>query len=303
MNTKMRFRHKFAYSFFDFSAYKEFLKQGLWRSILYIFLVTLIFSTIINISQITSINSEISNLEDTLIHNAPNFQLQDSSLSVDSNEILYYKHDGDFLFNFMLSSALWYDLINNPDQDSSTISSSDEDDTNYYIFIIDSKNKADSSILSKYKDGVYINSNSAVIRKGYATISQINFASLPGLNLDNSALIHCLDSFKFLFAIFLLTLQPIVLFIRNLLIGFIFIGPVSSFIGSLMGVKLTYSESATLSFYAMTLPLFLQILLDVAGIVLPMDNVLIYFSILTLIYCGLAINKIKNTDKTNFNYM
>ena len=45
----MGFGHKFAYSFFDFAAYKEFLVQGLGKSILYLFLVTLIFSTIANI--------------------------------------------------------------------------------------------------------------------------------------------------------------------------------------------------------------------------------------------------------------
>ena len=60
MKTKMGFRHKFAYSFFDFAAYKEFLVQGLGKSILYIFLVTLIFSTITNINTIDKFNSEIS---------------------------------------------------------------------------------------------------------------------------------------------------------------------------------------------------------------------------------------------------
>ena len=69
----MGFMHKFAYSFFDFAAYKEFLIQGLGKSILYIFLVTLIFSTINNVSVINKFNAQISSIQSTFIHSAPNF--------------------------------------------------------------------------------------------------------------------------------------------------------------------------------------------------------------------------------------
>ena len=58
-----------------------------------------------------------------------------------------------------------------------------------------------------------------------------------------------------------------------------------------MGVKLKYSKACILSFYAMTLPLLLQALLNISGITYM--NFIIIFYIITLIYCGLAMNEIK----------
>lgn len=48
MENKLRLTHKFAYSFFNFDAYKDFIKEGLSKSILYIFIVSVIFSFFVN---------------------------------------------------------------------------------------------------------------------------------------------------------------------------------------------------------------------------------------------------------------
>ena len=85
----------------------------------------------------------------------------------------------------------------------------------------------------------------------------------------------------------------------NLISVFLILGPISLNISSIMGVKLKYSKACTLSFYAMTLPLLLESLLNISGIDLP--GFYIIFYIVALIYCGLAIKELKNTDKSNLN--
>ena len=260
----MGFRHKFAYSFFDFAAYKEFLVQGFGKSILYIFLVTLIFSTITNINTIAKFNSEISSIQATFIHSAPNFELKNGLLSVDSEKPIYYKHDGEQL-------------------------------------IVDTSGKTSKSLLDSYSNGVYINSDEITIRQNYGTLQTLKFTDFSELNLTNKTLQSSLSILKIIFPIILLIFDPILSFLMNLISGFLILAPLSLNISSIIGVNLKYSKACILSFYAMTLPLLLESLLEISGIDLPEFFVIFY--IVALIYCGLAINKIKNIDKSTLNFM
>ena len=106
---------------------------------------------------------------------------------------------------------------------------------------------------------------------------------------------------KIIIPLLLLIFDPIISLVLNLISGFLILGPMSLFISSFMNVKLNYSKACILSFYAMTMPLLLNALLDISGIVLP--EFYIVFYLITLIYCGLAIKELKNTDKSNLNIM
>ena len=260
----MGFERKFAYSFFDFASYKEFLVQGFGKSILYLFLVTLIFSTITNINTITKFNSEISSIQATFIHSAPNFELKNGLLSVDSQEPIYYRHDGEQL-------------------------------------IVDTSGKTSKSILDSYSDGIYINSDEITIRQNYSTLKTLKFTDFIEFDLTNKTLQDSLSILKIIFPIVLLIFGPILSFLVNLISGFLILGPLSLNISSIMGMKLKYSKACILSFYAMTLPLLLESLLNISGIDFPEFYIIFY--IVTLIYCGLAIKEIKNIDKSNLNFM
>lgn len=260
----MGFRRKFAYSFFDFATYKDFLVQGLGKSIFYIFLVTLIFSTITNIKTIGIFNSDLSHVQNKLVHDAPEFELKDGLLSIDSNEPIYYKYDGQML-------------------------------------IFDTTGTTSTSALDPYSDGIYVNSTSLILRQNYNTLQTVEFADFNELVVNNKIAQETLAIMKIIFPVILLLVNPILSFFENLLSGFAIIGPLSISIGSLMGVKLKYSKACTLSFYAMTLPLLLQALVEISGIHLP--EFVAVFYIIALLYCGLAIREIKNADKSNLNFM
>lgn len=258
----MGFRQKFAYSFFDFAAYKEFLVQGLGKSILYIFLVTLIFSTISNINIIDKFNSELSSVETTFIHSAPNFELKNGTFSIDSDEPIYYKYDDQQL-------------------------------------IVDTSGKTSKSVLDSYSNGIYINSNELILRQKYSTLQTLKFSDFSELNLTKITIQDTMSTLKIIFPVIILFLNPIIAFLLNLISGFLVIGPLTLSISAVMGIKLKYSKACALSLYAMTLPLLLESLINIAGIDMPEFYVIFY--IVSLIYCGLAINKIKNIDKPNLN--
>jgi len=264
LNTKMRFRHKFAYSFFDFAAYKEFLVQGLGKSILYIFLVTLIFSTITNINTINKFISETSDIQTTFTKSAPEFELKNGLLSMKSTEPIYYRNDGQ-------------------------------------ILIVDTTGKTNKSIVESYSDAIYIDSNELILKQNYKTVQVIEFSDIPEFNVTNKTIHKMLYLSKIIIPVILLIFDPIISLVLNLISGFLILGPISLFISSFMNVKLIYSKACILSFYAMTMPLLLKALLDISGIVLP--EFYIVFYLLTLIYCGLAIKELKNTDKSNLNIM
>ena len=264
MNTKMGFRHKFAYSFFNFSAYKQFLVQGLGKAILYIFLVTLIFSTIINVNKINQFLSETSDIQASFTKDAPEFELKNGLLTVNSSEPIYYRNNG-------------------------------------LLLLVDTTGKTDKSTADSYSDVIYIDSKELILKQNYKTVQVVSFSDFPELNITNKTIKNVLYLSKILFPVILLILDPLISFILNLVSGFIILAPISLTISSFMNVKLNYTKACILSFYAMTMPLLLQALLEVSGIVL--NEFFGLFYLVTLIYCGLAIRELKNTDKSNLNIM
>ncbi|EKQ54438.1 MULTISPECIES: DUF1189 domain-containing protein [unclassified Clostridium] len=267
MKTKMGFGQKFAYSFYDFAAYKEFVIQGLGKAIFYTFLVSLILSIITNIKTIDEFNSEISSVQATFIHSAPNFEFKDGILSVSSDEPIYYKHN----------------------------------DT---MFIVDTSGKTTSSVLAPYSDGIYINSDTLTLRQNYNTVQTISlseFNQFGDFVLTNKIVLDLFSVSKLIVPVLLLILNPIISFLVNLVSIFAILAPFSLSISSLMEVNLSYVKACTLSCYAITLPLLLEALLFVAGINIPEFYIIFY--LIGVVYCGLAIKEIKKTDKSNLNYM
>ncbi|MFT8349983.1 DUF1189 domain-containing protein [Clostridium saccharoperbutylacetonicum] len=262
MKNKMGFRHKFVFSFFDFTAYKEFLAQGLGKSVLYIFLVTLIFSTLTNFKTIDTFNSQISDIHEVVVNKVPSFEFKNGQLSMDSTEPFYYKHNGDML-------------------------------------IIDTVDKTDTSALNQYNNGIYINSSELVYRQNYTTIYTVDFSEYSDINLTNSSIAKILLILKIILPVILLIVNPIVSFLVNLAAVFIIIGPMSLLISSIMGIKSNYATACTLGFYSITLPLLLEALINISGI--EINNFIVIFYIISIIYCYLALKEIKNTDKSNIN--
>ena len=285
MKSKMSIGHKFAYSFYDFSAYKEFLSQGLGKGIFYIFLVTLIFSTLGNVRTVSVINDDMSRLELKFKKQSPDFEYKDGKFKMDYDGPLHYSYNGDSEFLHLLINDM---LIN-------------------HNLIVDTNGENDVSLLDPYSRGVYISSDALTIKTDNSTIETTPFSELfnvPGVDPDSLVLNKdsVLASFPLITEIFDLCIYfgtPIANFICNLCAALFILGPMTIIISKNLNMNISYSEACTISLYSMTMPLLLESLITVSGVYIP-DTQFLFYAV-AIVYCLFALKYIKKSGKNNRN--
>ena len=265
--------HKFAYSFFDFKAYRKFLSQGLLKGIFYLFLVSLVFSTLGNISTLSVFNDDVTRLENKYVKEAPEFELKDGVLSIDSAEPIIYKYTGD--------SPILSMLIKN-----FTIGD---------VLIADTSGKTDVSALDDYSNATYINSTSISLKKNGQIIGTINFSENTSLELNKQTLENYFSILNTVFAISLLLIGPIVAFLNNLITIFIMIGPITFMYSRNFKANLTYLQCCIIAMYGLTLPLVLEALATITN--MYTSEFAFIFFIVAFIYSTLAIKNIGSSKK------
>ncbi|NME83384.1 DUF1189 domain-containing protein [Clostridium sp. SM-530-WT-3G] len=285
MKKRMGIVHKFAYSFYDFSAYKEFLIQGLGKAIFYIFLVTIAFSTLSNIRTVSQFNDDISRIENKFNKESPDFEYKDGKLTMDYDGPIYYKYTGD---SPILSVFINDTLINGN-------------------LIVDTSGKTDASALDSYSKGTYVDSDSVTIKTGDNDITTKKLKDLFNTDIVNSNDITIdkatiLSSFHLLNEIFDISMYisyPIVSFLSSLCAAFFILGPLTIIFSKNLNINLTYKNACTISLYAMTMPLLLESLSTISGLYIPEFELIFY--IIALIYCFFALKNIKKSNNTKIN--
>ncbi|MGN0143599.1 MAG: DUF1189 domain-containing protein [Clostridium sp.] len=273
MKNNTNFIHNFAYSIFNFKSYREFLSQGLFKAILYLFIVSAVFSTLGNISILNTFNDDITRLENKYIQESPEFELKNGVLTIDSEEPVIYKYTGDspilsiFIKDFLIGDVL----------------------------ISDTSGNSDVSILNDYTNGTYIDSKSIYAKKNGEIIANIDFSQNNSLTLNKESLTGYFQLFKNTFDIVLLIVNPIVKFLDNLISVFVIIGPMTLILSRNLKQKLSYRESSIIGIYAMTLPIILNSLMTVLDIYI--SEFAFIFYMLTLFYSIFAIRGINSTKK------
>ena len=287
MKKDMRIGYKFAYSFSNFSAYKEFLMQGLGKAIFYIFIVTVIFSTLGNISTVSEINDGMSRLETKFDKESPDFEYKDGKFTMDYDGPIYYKYDGDS----PIISTFVNDLLING------------------TLIVDTSGKTDASVLDSYANATYLDSDSITIKANsdHTITEKLSdlFGNIPS-NSDDNTIDKATVSSSFGLLNYLLynaifISVPIVKFLSNLCAAFFILGPFTIIVSKNLDVNLTYKNACTISLYAMTLPLLLESLSTVSGIFIP-GYQLIFYAI-SFLYCILAVKNIKKSNNTKINVL
>lgn len=273
MKNNTGFVHKFAYSIFNFKFYREFLSQGLFKAILYLFIISAVFSTLGNISILNIFNDDITRLENKYVKESPEFELKNGVLSIDSEEPVIYKYDGD--------SPILNTLI--------------KDFTIGDVLISDTSGNSDVSILDDYNNGTYIDSKSIYAKKNGEIIASIDFSQNNSLIINKETLRGYFPLLKKSFNAALLLVTPIVEFIDNLLSIFLIIGPMILILSKNLNQKISYRDSSVIGIYAMTLPIILESLATITNI--RSDVFVFIFYIITLFYGIFAIKSIQTTKK------
>ena len=283
MKNKMRIGHKFAYSFYDFSAYKEFLRQGLGKAIFYVFLVTVIFSTLGNVRTVSVFNDDMSRFELKFNKESPDFEYKDGKLTMDYDGPIHYNYTGDS----PILSIFINDLLINGN------------------LIVDTSGQTDISVLDSYKRGTYIDSETINIKTDAHNITTLNLKDYfksdmldsNDMTINKALVSSSLPLLTKMFDFSILVVNPIIAFLNNLCAAFIILGPLTIIISKNLNMKLTYKNACTLSLYAMTMPLLIESLSIVSGLYIPDYGILFYA--IALIYCSLALKNIKKSDKKN----
>lgn len=261
MDTKLKLTDKFAYSFFNFNAYKDFIKEGLGKSILYIFIVSLVFSTFANFTLTNLITNGATEIKEVISKRIPDFNIKDGKFQLDSNEPVIYEAGNDL------------------------------------TYILDTTGKITTSSLDKYESAFLIDSNNITFKYGTNIINFLPISIFP--DLTKEALLSEIDLTVNIYVVLIFLLGPIFSFIGKLLSVFVIIGPITYLINRIFDTKLDYFKSCTIGFYAITLPLLIKTLLNVAGINL-LGFSLVYYST-AFLYSGFALSNIKNSEKPNIN--
>lgn len=273
MENKTGIVHKFAYSFFNFKAYKNFLSQGLLKALFYLFIVSTIFSTLANISTLNTLNDDVTRLENKFVKEAPEFELKNGILSMDSKEPVIYKYTGDSqILNILINDLLLGDVL-----------------------IVDTNGTTDISSLDKYENGTYINSTSIYAKKNGSIIASIDFSENISINLNKDFVISYFSLLKEAFALSLLIVSPILALINNLFAIFVIIGPITLTFSRNLKQNLTYIQCCIIGIYSITLPIILESLSTIANIY-SSESMLIFY-IVALTYSFIAIKNLNSQKK------
>ena len=264
MKNKTGIVHKFAYSIYNFKEYKNFLSQGLFSAILYLFLVSLVFSTLGNISNLRMINDDVTRLENVFVKESPEFELKDGVLSIDSEAPVIYKYNSEF----SLSRATLGD-----------------------VFISDTSGTTDISVLDDYDNATYINSTSLYAKRNGQIIFSFDFADFNYLTFTKETFRHYFSVLKITFVLTLLIINPLLDFINILAAIFIVLGPMGLMLSKNFKQKIGYLQCCIIGMYAVTLPIILKSLATILDIY-SFEFTLVFYGI-SFIYATMAI---KNMD-------
>lgn len=275
MKNKIGIVHKFAYSFFNFKAYKNFLSQGLLKALFYLFIVSTIFSTLGNINTLGTLNDDITRLENKYVKEAPEFDLKSGVLSIHSKEPVIYKYDGESpILNVLIKDFTIGDVL-----------------------IADTNGTTDVSSLDNYESGTYINSTSIYAKRNGSIIASINFSENTSLTLNKDILKSSFSLLKEAFTLSLLIVSPIFTFICNLVAIFIIIGPMTLIFSKKSEEKLGYIQCCIISMYSVTLPIVLESLATITN--LYSSEFTFIFYIISFIYSSLAVKNLGSNKKTD----
>ncbi len=261
MEAKINIFERFAYSLYNFKTYKYFIKEKLFKSLIYILVVNTIFSFFVSTKLVNSLNMMTTEFKNILISDVPDFNIENGIFHVDSRE--------PFIYN---------DIENN------------------LTFILENNNETQKA-LAQYENAVLVNRNE-IIFKAYGTeLQRVSFTGIP--SLTKSDLLKVIDLQISFFMIITFLIVPVIFIIGHLLSAFIIIGPAAFLLSKSIHLNINYKEACIISIYSLSLPILLTSLLFVAGKIFAGFSI-VYYAI-AFIYCNIAVNTINQSKNTHIN--
>lgn len=257
----MNIFQKFIKSFYDFKAYIEFKKQSGGKALIYVILVSVLFTTLAFMKPIFKVANSVDNFNIEYKNKIPEFTIKNGKLDIkngnkfkldnlDSEDL---KIDGEKIHRFVM------------------------DDTTY-----------GKEVLDKYDSGIFMFDSRFAFKYKSGKVVNLNYTSIPGLNVSKNQLF---DKMKGLVSKGKIAI-PILIGIC-FLIGDLFKAILISIIGiiikTILDVSLRFKDIYKLTLYALTPAIILRSL----AIVFSFEFSTLLFSMISLVYLLLAIRAIK----------
>lgn len=248
---RLNFFTKVYYSMAGFENYRFFISQKMGRTVVYLLLLSLIIGLIGIIQPMVETNNMIGQVIEGIEDVIPDFTFENGKLDVHAEMPIIIGESG------------------------STI-------------IIDTSGATNESILDSYDNAILILEN-RMIQKNFANQQVTDFSMLQGIRLDRDSVKNMLPLIKWFMLILFIILPPFIIagrFLSALLVSIIGI-----IINSARNTGLPYRDIFSISAYALTLPLIICTILDIAGVPFLLSTLVYY--LIAAIYTWGAINSIK----------
>lgn len=250
MENQMGFFQKFKNALYNAEAYVVFLKQGLGKGILYIFILSLILGGILSIKIAYDFNKGMNEIIGQSEGNIPSFQIKDGKLIVDASMPITYKAED-------------------------------------MLIIIDTQRDIDEAALEGYKQGIAISATKMYSKKSIGQVETLDFSSCQDLKVTVADIKGFITSIRGIGSAVIIILGILFSFIGKLLSVFIVMGIGGIIVGALVHHKTNYETSCLLGTYALTVPMLLKFIVGIIGVTVPYFFV-VYYGI-AVVYVGRAI--------------
>ena len=232
----MDFFRKVKDSFTRFDVYRDIVTQGLGKTFRYFFLLFTLIFIIQGLQVGVGFNAGLTEFASTVRDKMPEFSLSGGKLAVEGKQPIIYTGDNN--------SAMF----------------------------IDTTGQLDESVLDKYNDGVFISQDKILNKQGVRQ-TEIAFADFPQFSFNKAQLMNFLPMIKWI----LLVIGVFGYFFGAawILINTVILGLLGLVINSTnKNHLLTFSQTWRMAIYAITLPLLLELLVNLIYPALP------YFSVI-----------------------
>lgn len=262
---KLNFWTKIISSVEGLKHYEDVLKETVGKSVLYLLLIALLFGTIGSIRGAVDFNNKTSNLIQMYNDKWPNFELKDGELTVEGNMPMVLSEDKD-----------------------------------YYV-MVDTTNNTNPDVLDSYSKGLLILKDK-IIEKQNATQTQvIDFKSLQGMTINKDVVNNYLPLVKIITPF--IFIGTILWYFIGGLLSALCLASIALIINAIFKTDLKYGQLYSLSIYALTTPLIIDMILKILSIH-HFNYYWLFYHVIALVYVGFAINKLKqglNSGGDSFN--
>ena len=246
----MNFFYQVKESVIDFKFYKNIKDNRFGRTFLYMFLLLLIVYTMLTARNFFYIKNTMEQASFDLSNNVPNFELTNGRFSFEG-QMPYYFLNNDF-----------------------------------GVFAVDTTGQLNESVLQHTTNGMLIMEDRVLV-KSNLQLQSIKFSDFKESTFTKQDLVEMLPNFTWLALICMVVWFAFV--ISGHLLYAVFLALIGLVISSGYKADLKFRHTLNFSIYALTLPVLLDLLVDIPGLPIPKVSFFMVYTAVAIVYMLFAV--------------